>query len=176
MTTMEDHRECDRRRVRWLRHIEDIEGTLTRRNARHEEDQEKIRELEATIAGLRTIIEGLEAKAAKPSREEQLEALEKVPAGYEVVLDPPRPLNSGASAAWCVPPIVVDRVYREGRGSSLRARSVSDGHGWYVPEEAVLELGLTAEDFVESAEAKRKKYEDMDLEEWEVELLMGANA
>lgn len=39
-------------RDRHLRHIEDVEATLTRRNERHEQDQERIRELEAEVARL----------------------------------------------------------------------------------------------------------------------------
>lgn len=39
-----------RHRDRHLRHIGDLEATLTRRNERHERDQERIRELEAEVA------------------------------------------------------------------------------------------------------------------------------
>ena len=44
------YRPADRDRL--LRHIEDIEATLTRRNERHEEDQERIRELRARVEEL----------------------------------------------------------------------------------------------------------------------------
>ena len=176
------YRPIDRDRL--LRHIEDIEAALTRRNERWEKDQERIRELGALatargerIAVLEERIEELEAKAAAPSREERLEALEKVGAGQEVVLHPPRRLDTESARARCIPAIGVERVtsYVDGAGKQ-GFRLCTDDYpaGWYCRAEQVLELGLTAEDFVESAEAKRKKYEDMDLADWEVELLMGA--
>lgn len=73
------YRPIDRDRL--LRHIEDIEATLTRRNERHERDQERIRELEGIAMRRGDRIEELEAKleaeAAAPSREEQIEARRK---------------------------------------------------------------------------------------------------
>ena len=81
MTGTEDHRQCNLRKDRWLRHIEDIEATLTRRNERHEEDQERIRELEGIAMRRGDRIDELEAKleaeAAAPSPEEQIEARRK---------------------------------------------------------------------------------------------------
>ena len=47
------YRPLDRDRL--LRHIEDVEAALTRRNERHEQDQERIRELEAEVHTLREI-------------------------------------------------------------------------------------------------------------------------
>ena len=65
------YRPVDRDRL--LRHIEDIEATLARRNRRHEEDQERIRELEGIAMRRGDRIDELEAKleaeAAAPSPE-----------------------------------------------------------------------------------------------------------
>lgn len=69
------YRPVDRDRL--LRHIEDIEATLARRNRRHEEDQERIRELEEIAMRRGDRIEELEAEAAAPSPEEQIEARRK---------------------------------------------------------------------------------------------------
>ena len=73
------YRPVDRDRL--LRHIEDIEATLARRNRRHEEDQERIRELEEIAMRRGDRIDELEAKleaeAAAPSPEEQIEARRK---------------------------------------------------------------------------------------------------
>ena len=73
------YRPVDRDRL--LRHIEDIEATLARRNRRHEEDQERIRELEGIAMRRGDRIDELEAKleaeAAAPSPEEQIEARRK---------------------------------------------------------------------------------------------------
>ena len=73
------YRPADRDRL--LRHIEDIEATLARRNRRHEEDQERIRELEGIAMRRGDRIDELEAKleaeAAAPSPEEQIEARRK---------------------------------------------------------------------------------------------------
>ena len=71
------YRPVDRDRL--LRHIEDIEATLARRNERHEQDQERIRELEEIAMRRGDRIEELEAKleAAAPSPEEQIEARRK---------------------------------------------------------------------------------------------------
>ena len=168
------YRPIDRDRL--LRHIEDVEAALTRRNARHEEDQEKIREVLAQNERLMERIEELEAKAAAPSLEEQIEALEKVPAGYEVVLDPPRLLDTPESREWGVPPVMVDRIYREDSSVSFRFRDAEGGWGWYARPVCALKLGVTAEDFGPSIETRRKEYEAVGLAEWEIEILMGANA
>ena len=73
------YRPVDRDRL--LRHLEDLEATLTRRNERHERDQERIRELEGIAMRRGDRIDELEAKleaeAAAPSREEQAEARRK---------------------------------------------------------------------------------------------------
>ena len=73
------YRPIDRDRL--LRHIEDIEAALARRNRRHEEDQERIRELEGIAMRRGDRIDELEAKleaeAAAPSPEEQIEARRK---------------------------------------------------------------------------------------------------
>ena len=69
------YRPIDRDRL--LRHIEDIEATLARRNERHEQDQERIRELEEIAMRRGDRIEELEAEAAALSPEEQLEARRK---------------------------------------------------------------------------------------------------
>ena len=69
------YRPADRDRL--LRHIEDIEATLARRNERHEQDQERIRELEEIAMRRGDRIEELEAEAAAPSPEEQIEARRK---------------------------------------------------------------------------------------------------
>lgn len=73
------YRPVDRDRL--LRHTEDIEATLARRNRRHEEDQERIRELEGIAMRRGDRIDELEAKleaeAAAPSPEEQIEARRK---------------------------------------------------------------------------------------------------
>ena len=69
------YRPVDRDRL--LRHIEDIEATLARRNERHEQDQERIRELEEIAMRRGDRIEELEAEAAAPSPEEQIEARRK---------------------------------------------------------------------------------------------------
>lgn len=66
-----------KQRDRHLRHIEDIEATLKRRNERHEQDQERIRELEEIAMRRGDRIEELEAEAAALSPEEQLEARRK---------------------------------------------------------------------------------------------------
>ena len=52
------YRPLDRDRL--LRHIEDVEAALTRRNERHEQDQERIRELEAEVHTLREIKDSYE--------------------------------------------------------------------------------------------------------------------
>lgn len=49
------YRPIDRDRL--LRHIEDVEASLTRRNERWEKDQERIRELEADLARARSAVE-----------------------------------------------------------------------------------------------------------------------
>ena len=167
------YRPADRDRL--LRHIEDIEATLARRNRRHEEDQERIRELEEIAMRRGDRIEELEAEAAAPALEEQIEALEKVPAGYEVVLDPPRLLDTPESRAWAAPPITVDRIYRDDSSHSLRFQDSEGGYGWYAPTASALELGVTAEDFGPSIETRRKEYEEQGLEEWEIELLLSHN-
>ena len=167
------YRPIDRDRL--LRHIEDIEGALTRRNARHEEDQETIRELEATITGLRIIIEGLEAEAAKPSREEQLELLDQVGPGKEVVLDAPRLLDTPEARAKAIPALEIVRVtsYIKQDGSQgFRLYVANDDFGWHGRSEEALALGLAAEDFKPAAELRRKEYEDAGLAEWEIELLL----
>lgn len=78
-STAKPYRPADRDRL--LRHISDIEATLTRRNERHEEDQERIRELEGIAMRRGDRIDELEAKleaeAAAPSPEEQIEARRK---------------------------------------------------------------------------------------------------
>ena len=176
MIGTEDHRQCNLRKDRWLRHIEDIEATLKRRNERHEEDQERIRELEATITGLRSTIEGLEAEAAAPSPEEQLEALERVPAGYEVVLDPPRLLDTPSARARCIPATMVKRITTraDGMGGLDFLLDDTESFSWYGFAQQALELGLTAEDFGPSIETRRKEYEEQGLADWEIELLLGA--
>ena len=170
------YRPIDRDRL--LRHIEDIEATLARRNRRHEEDQERIRELEGIAMRRGDRIDELEAKleaeATAPSLDEQIEALKKVPAGYEAVLDPPRLLDTPESREWAAPPIMVDRIYRDDPARGLRFRDSRDGYGWYARPDCALQLGVTAEDFGPSAEARRKEYEDKGLADWEIELLLGA--
>ena len=54
------YRPVDRDRL--LRHIEDLEATLARRNRRHEEDQERIRELEGIAMRRGDRIDELEAR------------------------------------------------------------------------------------------------------------------
>lgn len=171
------YRPIDRDRL--LRHISDIEATLTRRNRRHEEDQEKIREVLEQNERLMEQIEELEAKLAAPSAEGQLAALEKVGDGQEVVLDPPRRLDTESSRAKCIPAADVERVtaHVDGAGEqAFRFYMVGGSFGWYGRAQQALELGLTAEDFGPSAEARRKEYEAAGLQDWEIELLMGANA
>lgn len=159
-----------RHRDRHLRHIEDLEATLTRRNGRHERDQERIRELEARI-------KELETEVAAPSLEGPLDALEKVGADQEVVLDPPRLLNTPSAAAKCIPAIEVERItsHVDGAGEQgFRLYAVDGDFGWFGKAEQVLELGIAAGDFAQSARAKRKEYESKGLAEWEVQLLMEA--
>lgn len=59
------YRPIDRDRL--LRHIEDIEAALARRNERWERDQERIRELSAEVSDLQAQAE--EPAAPKPARE-----------------------------------------------------------------------------------------------------------
>lgn len=168
------YRPTDRDRL--LRHIEDLEATLTRRNARHEEDQERIRELEEIAMRRGDRIGELEAQLAAPSPEEQLEALEKVGDAREAVLNPPRRLDTESSWAKCIPGGDVERVttYISHDGEQgFRFYMVGDGFGWYGRAQQALELGLTAEDFGPTPEARREKYEAAGLADWEVELLMG---
>ena len=171
------YRPIDRDRL--LRHVSDIEATLTRRNRRHEEDQEKIREVLGQNEHLMERVEELEAKLAAPSAEEQLAALEKVGDGQEVVLDPPRRLDTESSRAKRIPATDVERVTahvdRAGE-QAFRFYVVGDSFGWYGRAQQALELGLTAEDFGPSAVARRKEYEDKGLEPWEIEILMGVSA
>lgn len=71
------YRPIDRDRL--LRHIEDVEAALTRRNERHEQDQERIRELEAEVFTLREI---------KDSCEEPKTAREHLELAWEAAIVP----------------------------------------------------------------------------------------
>ena len=181
------YRPIDRDRL--LRHIEDIEATLTRRNRRHEEDQEKIREvleqnerLMERVEELEEIamrrgdeIDELEAKLAAPSSEEQLERLS---VGLEAKLNPPRLLDTHDSKGKGIPAIEVERVVAANEdpySRSFRFYEAGDDFGWWGRAEEVLALGLSAEDF-KPFDPRRKKYEEQGLEPWEIEILMGANA
>lgn len=181
------YRPIDRDRL--LRHISDIEATLTRRNRRHEEDQEKIREvlgqnehLMERVEELEEIamrrgdeIEELEAKLDGPSSEEQLERLS---VGLEAKLNPPRLLDTHDSKGKGIPAIEVERVVAANEdpySRSFRFYEAGDDFGWWGRAEEVLALGLSAEDF-KPFDPRRKEYEDKGLEPWEIEILMGANA
>lgn len=62
-------RAClDRQRDRHLRHISDLEGILTRRNERHEKDQETIREKEEQIKALKEHVVELRGHIARLQR------------------------------------------------------------------------------------------------------------
>ena len=181
------YRPIDRDRL--LRHISDIEATLTRRNRRHEEDQEKIREvleqnerLMGRVEELEEIamrrgdeIDELEAKLAAPSSEEQLERLS---VGLEAKLSPPRLLDTHDSKGKGIPAIEVERVVAANEdpySRSFRFYEAGGDFGWWGRAEEVLALGLSAEDF-KPFDPRRKEYEDKGLEPWEIEILMGANA
>lgn len=167
-----------KQRDRHLRHIKDIEATLARRNRRHEEDQERIRELEGIAMRRGDRIDELEAKleaeVAAPSPEEQIEAL---PIGHEVRLDPPRRLSEipGIGKGGYVTRVFI-RGY-VGEGNSPKVRMQESGKEWWVDARHVIELGLRAEDFKPHDEVereRRKEYEDKGLADWEIELLTGA--
>ena len=115
-------------------------------------------------------------EAAAPSLEERIEALEKVPADYEVVLDPPLLLDTLSTKARHIPAIQVERITTHADGvGGLDFRLHDDGGFiWYSLAQQALELGVTAEDFGPSVEASRKEYEDKGLADWEIELLLGA--
>lgn len=165
------YRPADRDRL--LRHIEDIEATLARRNRRHEEDQERIRELEEIAMRRGDRIEELEAEAAAPAVEEQIEAL---PIGHEVRLDPPRWLSE-------IPGVgeggYVTRVFIQGyidEGSSPKVRMQESDREWWVDAKHVIEMGLRAEDFKPHDEVERERLKGAGLADWQIELLMGGDA
>ena len=146
------YRPVDRDRL--LRHIEDLEATLTRRNERHEQGQERIRELEAEVSTLREI---------KDSCEEP-----KTPREY---LD----------LAWEAATVPVDGMIYAGEEYVLRdidgrvegplrapvdRRSVT----FAGPERRLLESRVEPA----KEDLYRKDLESKGLAEWEIQLLVGA--
>lgn len=149
------YRPIDRDRL--LRHIEDVEASLTRRNERHEQDQERIRELEADLDRARSAVE-VQVQRVKEMAETKTtrEYLELAWAAAQVPAD--GKLHDGEQF-----------VYRCTDGSLILgcADETSD-----APKRRLLDPRVepTKEDLY------RKELEGKGLAEWEIELLTSAAA
>ena len=147
------YRPLDRDRL--LRHIEDVEAALTRRNERHEQDQERIRELEAEVFTLRQI---------KDSYEEPKTAYEYLDLAWEVAVVPEDGMIHKGEEA-----MVMVHGRGDGPGVIIRGSDTPSRPGGGV-EYRLLEPRPTPE------EKRRKELEGKGLAEWEIEILMGGAA
>lgn len=145
------YRPIDRDRL--LRHIEDLEATLTRRNERHGRDQERIRELEAEVFTLREI---------KDSYEEPKTAREYLQLAWEAATVPEDGTIHEREAFIVKSPSDATPTIYEGHGCSYTARP----HGDY--ERRLLDPRVEPA----ADEKRRAEYEAQGLEGWEIELLL----
>lgn len=141
-----------RHRDRHLRHIEDVEASLTRRNERHERDQERIRELEAEVFTLREI---------KDSYEEPKTAREHLKLAWEAAIAPEDgTIHAGEE-------YVLQGISGRVEGplrASVDWRSVTP----LGPERRLLEPRVEP-----AVEARRQAIiDEHELEDWEIELLL----
>lgn len=143
------YRPVDRDRL--LRHINDLEATLARRNARHEEDQERIRELERDLDEAEKDLDAAETKTAREYLDLAWETA-YVPQGDEIPEHTPSitKYKGGDIGAWPV--------------GSLYTLPVRGTWG----ERRLLDAPPT------DAEKRRAEYEAAGLKDWEIELLMGS--
>lgn len=153
------YRPIDRDRL--LRHIEDVEASLTRRNERWERDQECIRELEADLARARSAVE---------VQVQRVKELAEIKTTREYL-----------DLAWDAAHVPADGMIHEGEEFLCK-----DENGIRQPALGTASHSLPADLLrierrlldprVEPTEEDlyRKELEDKGLAEWEVQLLLGA--
>ena len=147
------YRPIDRDRL--LRHIEDVEAALTRRNERHEQDQERIRELEAEVFTLREI---------RDSYEEPKTVREYLDLAWEVAVEPE------------------DGMIRKGEEAMVMVHGRGDGPGVVIrgsdtpsrPGGSIEYRLLEPRKEPRKEDSYRKELESKGLAEWEIQLLVGA--
>lgn len=153
------YRPIDRDRL--LRHIEDVEATLTRRNERHEEHQALIRDLgEANLALKELLVETQRPKTAR-------EYLDLAWKNATVPEDDILPAGTPTITRFINGEEISFGANPDGYTADLQARG---GHG-IAYERRLLDPRVepTAD------EKRRAEYEAQGLEGWEIELLMEAS-
>lgn len=150
------YRPIDRDRL--LRHIEDVEAALTRRNERWEKDQARIRELEAEVHTLREI---------KDSYEEPKTTREYLQMAWENATVPEDGMVYDGEP--CI--VAVDGKY-------AIAAAEGDAEAWNVDPVSGIEGPIRLLDprvDPMADEKRRAEYEAQGLKGWEIELLMEAS-
>lgn len=146
------YRPVDRDRL--LRHIEDLEATLTRRNERHERDREHIRELEAQLAGCEAAL--FERKTAR----------EYLDLAWERAVAPEDGMIYKGEEA-----MVMVHGRGDGPGVVIRGGDTPSRPGGGVEYRLLEPRAEPAKE-----DLYRKDLESKGLAEWEIELLVGAAA
>lgn len=155
------YRPLDRDRL--LRHIEDVEAALTRRNERHERDQARIRELEAEVIDLirRYSEQGDKLLASYGSKT----AREYLDLAWEAAIEPE------------------DGMIHAGEEHVIQGPSGRiDGPLCAASDRSALLFGGTERRLLEprpepsKEDSYRKELEGKGLAEWEIEILVGSAA